>query len=432
MVGKTIKLSDGVEGLFIKNSRFNTTLISFNFYLPMKQDTVAANALLPFILTTCCAKYPDFRSLNYKLNKLYGAQLDASAEKQGDFQVLRMSVSVINDRYSLESESLVLQASELLIQLLFEPKAENGAFFKEDLEREKRKAIEHIRGEISEKRTYAKIRMLEEMYRGSAYGLPKCGTEAQVAAITGEDLYEAWLGLLKSAYVRIQVIGAAVPSGMFEKISEKFGALERKGITDCSHTDPTPARAEPHIVTERMPVQQGKLVMGFSSEMYGEDSATLPLLVMCDIFGGGPYSRLFNNVREKMSLCYYCSAGSSKIKGLVTVESGVEAKNAEKAQEEILNQLKIMQRGEFSNFEFESSVKSIIDSLNTYNDSQNSLDLWYALRVGVSELLSPDDVAARIPAVTRHDVTAAAKGVKLNTVYRLLPEEQDMNERQMT
>ena len=79
MSEKIIHLADGVEGLFIKNERFNTTLVSCNFYLPLKKETAAPYALLPFILTTCSKKYPDFSRLNYKLNRIYGARLDASA-----------------------------------------------------------------------------------------------------------------------------------------------------------------------------------------------------------------------------------------------------------------------------------------------------------------------------------------------------------------
>ena len=172
---KNVTLSSGVEGLFIENQRFNTTLISFNFYMPLEKKRVAANALLPFILTSCSKAYPDFSRLNYKLNKLYGARLDASAEKNGDYQLLKMNISVINDRFSIDGESLIKQATDLLLGLIFEPNTENGAFLDTDLEREKRKAIEHIKGEFSEKRIYAKNRLIEEMYRNvsasKSYGL---------------------------------------------------------------------------------------------------------------------------------------------------------------------------------------------------------------------------------------------------------------------
>ena len=161
MSEKIISLSEGAEGLFIKTDRFKTTLISFNFYLPLKKETVAEFALLPFILTSCSKKYPDFSQLNYKLSRLYGARLDSSAEKYGDWQLLKMTVSVINDRYSLDGESLANRACDMLLGLIFEPSTENGAFLENDVSREKRKAIEHIKGEISEKRILAKNRLIE-------------------------------------------------------------------------------------------------------------------------------------------------------------------------------------------------------------------------------------------------------------------------------
>ena len=422
MSAKLFNLAEGVEGLFVKNDRFNTTLISYNFYLPLKRETVASYALLPFILTSCGKDYPDFSKLNLKLAKLYGARLNASAEKYGDYQLLRMTISVINDRFSLDGESLVKSASQLLLNLIFSPNTNDSGFLTEDLEREKRKAIEHIKGEISEKRIYAKKRLIEEMYENSAYGIPKCGTVEDVEAITETSLYNAWIRMLQTAFVRVQVVGSAVPTGLFEDITEKFSATLRKNITDCKISEPTEKRNTVKRVTDNMDVTQGKLCLGFSAEMCGNDDATLPLMVMTDIFGGGPYSRLFSNVREKMSLCYYCSASAVRQKGLITVESGIETENAEKAEKEVLNQLETVRKGEFSDFEFRSSIKSISDSLNSYNDSQNSIDLWYAIKVNNDSVYSPEDIAEKLKNITREDVVNTANGVKLHTVYKLLPE----------
>ncbi len=429
MSNKIVKLSEGAEGLFIKNDRFNTTLISCNFYLPLKKETVAEFALLPFILTSCSKEYPDFSKLNYKLNKLYGARLNASVEKYGDYQLLRMSISVIGDKFTLDGDSLIGQATDMLLGLIFEPNVEQGAFLQDDLNREKRKAIEHIKSEISEKRIYAKNRLLEEMYKDDIYGISKCGTIEDVNAITASGLFEAWQKMLSSAFIRFQVVGSAIPSGLFEKLSERFEQLDRSNIVDCAESLPTKAILEPKEVTEFLEVNQGKLVMGFSSEIYGNDDNSLELLVMNDIFGGGPYSRLFSNVREKMSLCYYCAASSVRSKGLLTVESGVEAQNAGKAKEEILNQLEIIKNGGFSDFEFSSSIKSIIDSFNTYCDSQNSLDLWYALKVNNPQLYSPEELAQRVSQITKEDVIRAAKGVKLHTTYKLLPKQANKGEK---
>lgn len=420
---KIYELAPGAEGLFIKNDRFKTTSVSFNFYLPLESKNAADYALLPFMLTSCGNEYPDFSALNFKLCRLYGASLDAAAEKAGDFQLLKMRISAVNDKYTFHSESLIKEAADMLLSLIFNPKAENGEFCEQDLKREKRKAIEHIKAEISEKRIYAKNRLIEEMYKGKAYGVPKCGTVEDVEKITGKSLYKAWLTMLKSAFIRVQVIGEELPHRLFDGISEKLYLTERENITDCTKCEPTEAVDAPAEVTEEMDVKQGKLMLGFSSEMYGNDDNTVPLMVMTDIFGGGPYSRLFSNVREKMSLCYYCSAAAVRQKGLLTVASGVETENIEKAEKEILNQLDAVKKGDFTDFEYTSSIKSLRDSLNTYNDSQQSLDAWYSLKANNGTLYSPEDIAEKISAVTREDVVKAAEGIKLHTVYKLVSKE---------
>ncbi len=422
MSEKITVLSDGVEGLFIRSPRFNTTLVSLNFYMPLKEETSAALGLLPFVLTTCSKKYPDFSKLNFKLAKLYGARLEASTEKVGDMQLLKVAVSVIEDSFTLDDESLCAQACELLENLVFEPKAENGAFCEEDVEREKRKAIEHIRGEMSEKRVYAKKRLIEEMYKGKPYGVSKCGTEEQVAALDGAALYEAWKMMLSNAFVRVNVISRSMPSGLFDGISDRFSQLSRFDITDCSVCEATRKARSIRTVTERMDIAQGKLALGFSCRMHGRDKETMPLLVMCDMFGGGPYSKLFSNVREKMSLCYYCSASSVRSKGLITVDSGVESENADKAYDAILQQLESLKRGDFTDFEFNASIKSLKDSFKTFEDSQSSLDIWYCMRVGDTNPYSPEETAEMLDAVSRDAVIKAAQGVNLHTVYKLLPE----------
>ncbi len=335
-----------------------------------------------------------------------------------------MTVSVINDRYSLDGESLANRACDMLLGLIFEPSTENGAFLENDVSREKRKAIEHIKGEISEKRILAKNRLIEEMYKDEPYGVPKCGTVEDVEKITGSSLYTAWQNMLKTAFIRVNVVGSSVPSGFFERISENFALLDRKDITLPKISAPTKENKTVSKVTDRMDVKQGKLCLGFSSEMYGNDDDSLPLMIMCDIFGGGPYSRLFSNVREKMSLCYYCSASAVRQKGLITVESGIETENAEKAEKEILNQLETVKKGEFTDFEFESSIKSVCDSLSSYGDSQAAIDTWYTMKINNNGTYSPTEIAERIKAITRDEVTAAAKGVKLHTVYKLLPKEE--------
>ena len=416
---KIFEISNGVDGVFIENTRFNTTVLSLNFYLPLSVDSITENALLPYLLASCSKEYPDFTELNLKLSLLYGADISVSAEKMRDVQHIRIAVSAINDEFVLEKGVSVLgDAMQLLLSLVFEPKIQKEALSQSDVEREKRKLLEHIAGEFNDKRVFAKNRLTEIMFENDAYGMSGYGTLEQAEKITAEALFSAWQKMLRTAYIRVQVVGKTLPDGIFDLVRAKLDNFERKNITDYTLSRPVSPAEDVKRVTDYYDVSQGKLVMGFSSETCGENDYSFT--VMTDIFGGGPYSHLFTNVREKMSLCYYCSASAVRSKGFMLVQSGVEADNAEKAEKEILNQLALVQKGEFTDFAFEASKKAIIGSLKSYNDSIYALDKWYSAVIMNDGLKTPEDVIEKISLITREDVINAACGVKLHTVYKLI------------
>lgn len=417
---KLVPIAEGVNGLFIENNRFSTTHISVNLYLPLKEETIAVNALLPFVLSSCSAEYPDFSALNLRLNELYGAEVGGIADKIGDTQVLRFFSYFIDDEYIPNSDKVAEEATELLISMLFRPSVKNGSFLKADVEREKRLTLEKIAGIVNDKRSYAINRIIEEMYKGQPFGQLKTGSAKAVAAITGEDLFKAFEKVLSSAEVRIQVIGKRLPEGIFERIADGLKGFER--IKPAIYPS-VPKKLSQNVnrICEEMDVSQGKLVMGFCTDLVGNEKETAFLTVFADLFGGGPYSKLFTNVREKLSLCYYCAARPNRNKGYLLVDCGVESENAQKAENEILNQLNELKAGNFTDEELQFAISSIKDSLACLNDSQGSLDGWYAMRP-FGEPISPEEYISIIEGTTKQDIIKAAGLYRLDTVYKIMPQ----------
>lgn len=419
---KLIPLTDSVDMLFVEKKNFNTTIVSFNFYLPDVLERASENAMLAYLLSSCSQEYETFSEINLQLNKLYGADLVASVDKIGDSQHIKLAISVIDDKYAMDGESIVKSAVDMLMSLIFSPRVKNGSFFEEDINREKRKLKENILAEINDKRIYARRRLIEQMFENSAYGMSKYGTVESIEALDGERLFDAWKRMLNNAYLRVQVVGASLPDGISDIILDKFSKIQRNDICDYKKSTVLTKREEPKIISESLDVAQGKLVMGFSSEASGPRAYALQIAT--DIFGGGPYSALFENVREKMSLCYYCSASANKNKAYVMVDSGVELKNVEKAKKEILNQLQRVKDGDFSDFVFNASIKTITGALNSYNDSLSSLDIWYSKNI-FDNIVTPEQMAEDIRKLTKEEVVAAANGINLHTIYELLPKGEE-------
>ena len=77
---------------------------------------------------------------------------------------------------------------------------------------------------------------------------------------------------------------------------------------------------------------------------------TAMVLANC-ILGGSPFSKLFMNVREKQSLCYYCAARHDTPKNVMFVQSGVETKDLDRTEEAILKELNDMKKGNITDDE---------------------------------------------------------------------------------
>ena len=177
-----------------------------------------------------------------------------------------------------------------------------------------------------------------------------------------------------------------------------------------------------------MPVKQGKLVMGLRSSKGETLPESVKTWIMTDLFGGGPYSKLFCNVREKMSLCYYCAARGIRAKGLIFIESGVEKENIESARTAIMDQFNRVKNGEISDTEFNSSKLSLSDAFRSLAADQGSLAGWYDARALSDSCLSPEDIANEVENVKLSDVISAAKDYELDTVYILSPDENALKE----
>lgn len=155
------------------------------------------------------------------------------------------------------------------------------------------------------------------------------------------------------------------------------------------------------------------MVLAFKGKSDDFDAVRL----MNTIFGATPFSKLFINVREKQSLCYYCTSQYNRFKKTLMVDCGIEEENIEKTEKEIIKQLEDIKNGEFSDEDISNSVLSIINSLKGVGDTSTSYINWYFGCLANGELLEPSESVEKIKAVTRERIIEAAKSFELDTVY---------------
>ena len=418
------RLADGVELAVRQTDQFKTGLLSATLTIPLSADTATAGALIPEVLGRGSKNHPDMEKLSSAADTLYGASLGPAVRQRGESQCVSFLCGFIDDRYALDGSAVLEPAADLMGEVLLEPAVREGIFRRDYVESEGANLADRIRARINDKRSWAIFRLIQEMCAGEAYAVDKLGNEVQARSMTAETLWEAYRRLLRGAKVTFYYGGSAQPERVEDAVRHAFGPLltGRTAPVDC------PVEAEPRgpvrMVTDSMDVTQGKLALGFRTGGVTMASEGYPALLVCNaLYGGSASSKLFVNVREKMSLCYYASSAIDKIKGLMVVSSGVEFAQFDRAQEAILAQLDAVRRGDFTGEEFTAAVRSVANNLRGRRDSQGQMEddqltrlLFHAAREG-------EELIRAVESVTADQVVEAAQKLKLDTVYRLAGKE---------
>ncbi len=398
--------------------KFTSNYLSFQFAVPLKKETVAKYALLSSVMQRGCVAYPTQEAISMRLEELYGADLALTNAQTGEIQILSFAIDMLDDRFSLDGESITDGAIALLREVLVAPYLENGAFSAEYVEREKANLIDNIRAAINNKNSYALKRCREIMCAGEAYSLSLQGTEDEVAAITPQELYAAYEQLLREAKIMVFYLGKTKAETVLDAVSQ----------VTASFTDRAPLALDTEVILQASEVKrvvesvnavQGKLTMGFRLGTSNRMRSAAEIMLMNAIFGSSTVSKLFMNVREKLSLCYYCSSMVDSFKGVLYVYSGVENENAEKAEKEILLQLAEMQAGHITDEEFACAKQHMRGYYRSIADSPVAMGNWYKNRAFIGDSRSPEDEMALLETITVEQIVEMSKGITLDTVYFL-------------
>ncbi len=412
-----VEIANGVKLLCVNSNKFKTNCIKVDFYLPIGEHLAAQNVLTSLMGHTS-AKYDTFTSFNAKVESLYGADFETGIATIGERVRIRFSVEIPDDRFSLDGNSIAEETIDFLVDIIKNPHCENGEFDKTATEREVRFTLENIEAEKNDKRSYAVSRLRQLMCQGEPYGIDREKLEEDVRNLDGKKLYDAYADMLKSSTVVITACGGLSEEMLKTKFAEFVSSIPERNPQKIETVFIKKAEKIRYFKDE-MDVNQAKLVIGLRTGMENENDDYFAFRVMTDIFGGGPYSRLFLNVREKMSLCYYCGARLLREKGIIFIQSGIEEENYEKALNEIFNQIDVMKKGEFTQEDFESSIKALSDAFKGVEDSPVAVCTFYSSQVFDDELVSGQEYAERISAVTSEQVTECAKRVTVDSVYLL-------------
>lgn len=408
---RVIGVSDG-------NERFKTAMLTVQMFLPLCEKTASEQAILPFLLRRGCAAYPDFSALKRRLDQLYGAEVSASVHRVGEAQAMSVRITCLQDRYALGGEQVAAQCAELLRGMIFEPPLEGGVFRDADIEEERRCLIENIRSEINNKRTFARAQAEKLLCEGEPFSVRVTGTAEEAEMLTAEQITAAWQRMLKTAQVQIIYQGDGDAAEVTRPFVDGFSAFDRQPaeLPILRVTEFAMRESE-----ESMAVAQSKMVIGMRCTLPADRQDTAALRMVNGLFGATAFSMLFRTVREKLSLCYYCSSSFDRLKGVGLIDSGVEVEKIPAARKEILRQFDLLKAGEFSDEDMENTRLFLQSQYRTIGDLQSTCAGFYGGQLPTLPVQTAEEAIEELAAVTRERIVAAANSLQPACEYRLMP-----------
>ena len=411
------EIQNNINLYYIPDKKYKTVSMSVFLHRKLSRVEATYNALLSKILRRGTQKHHDISELNLYAEELYGTLYDVNITKKAYAQSIVSTVNFLSDTYL--PESIELKGTEFMLDLIFKPYVKDGAFDTSYLEVEKQNLKDDIEGLVNDKRSYANFRCIEEMCKGEDNAVFEFGYLEDIDAINSENLYEHYEKIITTSPVDIFVVGSIDVEAVVHYVKNYFAdfGFNIKPIAPCRIDYSKPKNVR--YVQDEFDVNQGKLAMGLRTSISIDDDLYYALLLGNSIFGAGAHSRLFNTVREQMSLCYYASSRLDKFRAIMLISSGIEFDNFEKARDEIIRQLENISKGDFTDEEFAVSRDFVINSYKSYKDSPYLMKDYYLGHCFSSNNDTIDEAIEKISKITKEDVVAAMSNVSLDTVYFL-------------
>ncbi len=415
-----IEIAENIGFSSVIDSKFKTVSLVIRFITELDKSTVSENALGFSYLSDSNSKLNTIALLNEKLSELYGAEISSSVRKRGDVQILGLSSSWLSNRYAIDGEDIESEMTGIFMDCLFSPNAADGRYDSELFAITQKDMLDRIDAEINNKRGYALVKGMELACKGEPAENSANGTRETASAVTVESAYNAYRRILETAQVEIFYVSPDENTKLPELFRENFSRINRRSHS-CVFRTISPFKDETEILSEELDVRQSKMVMCFKTD--SDDVFALKML--STIYGETPVSKLFANVREKLSLCYYCACRFTQTKNILCVDSGVEKGNIEKAKEEILNQLDEIRKGNISDDEIESALLSLDNGFTSIGDTPYSYSTWYFERFCDGKIVTPEEQFNEYRNITKARLIQAAQSLRLDSIYYMLNKEAE-------
>ncbi|MGL5973464.1 MAG: EF-P 5-aminopentanol modification-associated protein YfmF [Oscillospiraceae bacterium] len=412
------QINDNVFFNYIKDDKFKTNRVSVHLITNLSEESSTYNALLSFVLKRGNSTYNNYKDFTKKLYSLYGASFECDIDKFANKQVLSMSIQTVDNKFSIGEENVLKDMTTLLFETLLNPNFKDNNFSEDTVNIEKENLKETILSVINDKRTYVVKKAKDILFKGTSLSVSRYGNLTKLDEIDNVSLTESYYDLIKNCKIEIVFAGCGDKEISYNLALDYFKNIDNNNFKlndfNVSFNDFSFVQE-----SEKMDITQSKVCLlytGFKADNLKESSI---MRVANAIFGGSPFSKLFINVREKQSLCYYCDSFFDRFTGVMSVDCGVNLDKIDIAIETINEQISLIAGGQLTNKEIDETKLLIVNAFKSVKDRLSSIEGFYLGQILNGTNVDIDAQIEEILKITKEDVENAFKNCNLKTVYKI-------------
>ena len=406
----------------IRTDKFKTCHMEIIFYNKLEKEKITEINMLTDILSHSSSKYPKRKFVVEKLEDLYSANFYGVTSRIGNIKNVDFVYNFINPEYT--DKNYLKEVIKFPFDMIFNPNIKNDEFDLRSFKIIRSRILADIESVKESPVRFSLKRALNVMDENHPASWSMIGNVNDLEKITPSSLVKTYNEFLNNWQCDIYLIGNLNMDKINIMINESF----RNNIIKNNSYDlfvKLSDRNKTKDVIEYDKFEQASLFLITNTETFTQYERNYVMPVFNDIFGTGSLNtKLYQNLREKNSLCYVINCMYQKFDQIAIIYVGIDAKNKQKAVNLVKKSLKEMVNGEFTEDDVLSSIKSIKNNLKISLDNPSSLiDNYFFHNLANSPFLS--ERINKINDVTRDDVIGLAKKLKINTIYMMAPGGKD-------
>ncbi len=387
----------------------NTTLIesrkykTINLYLlfsfensPLIKEKVA---LLSRLIGDISKKYPTKNEMTKAKDMLYGINCNTTYKKTANVITFIIHFSFINPKFV---DISIEEYNAFIKEIIFNCVINEDTFLEA-----KNNIIASLFRKLDEPSYFANERCLEIIGKDNPqfiiYNKNKTFIK-NINSIKLDELIETYKYILNKSNLNIYICGDIKPQ---DAIKLSTYNLDNRDKTKISIKKIKTNNKKTTI--DKKDISQSYIKVVYSTPFNKKHKDFFAWFVGNAVFGKLPTSLLFNEIREKKSLCYSIGVEEFTSEGIVIVSTSIDGKNKDKVISEINEQFQKIIKMDYDDSVLNASKNMILNSLDGLEDDFDAFVLYDYNKIIQNFDYTIEEYMKNVSLVTKKDISNVFK-----------------------